>query len=329
MPQNTPNHPYIFCDLAKEWYQGIGMNVKLSTRIKYHNMLTNYALPLLGHLPVDGIGYVEMEHFVRNLLTSCGNQGNGLAHKTVSDILIMVRSILRYAQRKGYPTSNDVFSYQMKMVHKPIRVFSLSEQERLCQMLYENMSILNLGILFTLFTGLRIGELCALQWKDISFEDRTVRVNKTMQRIQTLDTSSTKTKIMISSPKTTNAIRLIPIAKNLIPILEAYRREPETFFLADSTREYAEPRLMQRHFKKVLSACEISDGSFHTLRHTFATRCVEMNFDIKSLSEILGHCNVSITMNRYVHPSMELKRKNIEKLSPLLDNQIFLNKTKM
>lgn len=267
MSRNIANNNYLFCQLAVDWHESVSLNVKISTRVKYQNMLNNYALPLLGQLYVEDINYVHLENLTKVLLSNRDNQENGLSHKTVSDVLTMIRSILRYGQRKGYAISSDVLSYKMKTVQKPIRVFSRSEQETICQKIFENMSILNLGILFTLFTGLRIGELCALQWKDISFDDMTVRVDKTMQRIQTLDTSPSKTRIIISAPKTVQAIRQIPIARNLLPFLHGFRKEPDDYFLSDANHTYIEPRMMQRYFKKFLESCEINDGTFHTLRH--------------------------------------------------------------
>ena len=136
-----------------------------------------------------------------------------------------------------------------------------------------------------------------------------------MQRIQIPD-GPTKTKILISEPKSQCSIREIPITKTLRGFLELYQNE-KGYVLTGKENKFIEPRTMQNRYKVILETCGISNANFHTLRHTFATRCIEVGFDVKSLSEILGHANVNITLNRYVHPSMAMKQKNMDKLSEI------------
>lgn len=178
----------------------------------------------------------------------------------------------------------------------------------------------NIGILISLFTGLRIGELCALTWENISIENENIHVNRTLQRIQIVNAdeqSSSKTQIIITSPKSVCSIRTIPLPKSIISVLQKIEVK-EGYLLTGNIEKYVEPRSMQYHFKKVLSKCGIEIVNFHVLRHTFATRCIELGFDVKTLSELLGHSNVNITMSRYVHPSFELKKENMQRLSQLL-----------
>ena len=201
---------------------------------------------------------------------------------------------------------------------KEMRVLSRSEHERLCQYLYASDKPKDIGLLICLFTGIRIGEICALKWEDISPVEQTLSVHQSMQRIQLQnDPDGKKTKILISTPKSQCSIRTIPLAERLAIYLLAHRKSSESYVLTGTTR-YVEPRSLQNHFKKVMDQCEIPDANFHCLRHSFATRCIETGFDIKSLSEILGHSTVNITMNRYVHPSMELKRENMNRLTDLV-----------
>lgn len=171
--------------------------------------------------------------------------------------------------------------------------------------------------MLSLFTGIRIGELCALRWEDISFQEQTMRIHQTMQRVQDKSSSTQKTKIVITPPKSSCSIRTIPLPGQLIGILEGYRTTDSGFFLTNSLDKFIEPRTMQNKFKAALKHSTVDSANFHSLRHTFATRCVELGFDVKSLSEILGHTSVSITMNRYVHPSLELKKQNMQRLSEL------------
>lgn len=251
-------------------------------------------------------------------MTVGGKSGNGLSAKTVTDVLSLIRNILRFAIRKGKKVPCDGTAVQIKNSPSQMRIFSKTEQEQLCKYLYDNLTPCNIGILTCLFTGLRIGEICALRWEDFSVKDQTIHVHQTLQRLQSKDTPEHKTKVVITSPKSMCSLRTIPIPDALLEILIRYKSVDKGFVLTNSDSIFIEPRTMQNHFKKVLKASGIEKANFHTTRHTFATRCIELGFDVKTLSEILGHATVNITMNRYVHPTLELKRENMEKLSSLL-----------
>ena len=199
-----------------------------------------------------------------------------------------------------------------------MRVLSRCEQGTLSKYLCKKLSPCNLGILLCLYTRLRIGEICALKWGDIFIEEQYLFVHQSMQRIQLNRISGKKTEIVIQSPKSDCSIRRIPIPYEVLQLLIPVKKPDEAFLLTGSAYSYIEPRCMENQFKSVMKACGISNVNFHTLRHTFATRCVELGFDVKSLSKILGHASVNITLNRYVHPSMELKQENMNLLSSLL-----------
>jgi integrase len=195
-----------------------------------------------------------------------------------------------------------------------MRVLTPLERESLIGILMEDMDSFKFGVFLALYTGIRIGELCALQWKDIDFARATLKVRKTIQRIQNTDSHATsKTKIVISEPKSKSSIREIPLTSSIMEIAWKFVSFPDSYILTGTGR-YIEPRTMQNHFKLYVKQSGISDANFHALRHTFATRCVKVGFEIKSLSEILGHASVNITLNRYVHSSFELKRSNMSKL---------------
>ena len=171
-----------------------------------------------------------------------------------------------------------------------------------------------IGILLSLYTGLRIGEVCALRWEDINFDTQTLNVNKTLMRIQDLSPQAkSRTKIIVGTPKTGNSIRKIPLPEGICPFLWQLRRSPSCYLLTGTT-DYMEPRSYYNRYKKILCSLELNQYNYHALRHTFATRCVEHGFDVKSLSEILGHADVSTTMRRYVHPSMKTKREQMQLL---------------
>ena len=309
----------IFENIANEWINSIRQQVKLSTYNRYLNLLSLYILPHLGRRPLNEITHSLLEDYCNRLLGNGGKKEIGLSPKTVTDSLSVIRNVLNFAKAKGKIVSCDTSTIRIKKTVKAMRILSQTEQMQLCRYLSLNLTTYNVGILVSLFTGLRLGELCALQWEDFSFSEQTLHVNKTMQRVQDKSGYGSKTKIIVTSPKSPYAIRSIPIPMELMETIVSCQTASKGYFLSADGIGFVEPRTMQNHFKRTLNECGIADANFHALRHTFATRCIECGFDVKTLSEILGHASVNITMNRYVHPSMELKRENMKRLSVLLD----------
>lgn len=302
-----------------EWLNAIQPNVKESTGNKYLNSLNSYILPMFQGRKTSELTYDFILEQCNNLLKFGGKKGTGLSPKSVSDVLSILRNILQYAEQHNKVIACDARSIHIgRSQKKDLRVLSLDEQKKLCNYLYSDLNGHNLGILLCLFTGIRIGEVCALTWNDISLSDKTIHIRKTLQRIQNHGGGTTKTRIVITSPKSACSIRVIPIPENLVTLLVRYQTVSTGFFMTNSECKFIEPRTMQNHFKAVLKECSIAPANYHALRHTFATRCVELGFDIKSLSEILGHASVNITMNRYVHPTLTLKKENMDRLSALL-----------
>lgn len=314
----TKKYSDLFQDVAKEWIQTMQSQIKESTYNKYQNLLNAYILPELGGIPICSISSDVIELHCNHLLLYGGVRKSGLSAKTVSDVLSVIRSVFRFANKRGKMVSYDAQSIQIKHGVQKMRVLSRNEQKKLCRYLYSDLNAYNMGILVCLFTGLRVGEICALCWEDISLIDRTIHIHRTMQRIQDKMGGDRKTKLVITTPKSACSARIIPIPSDLVNIIAQYQTSSKGYFLTNSSEKYVEPRTMQNHFKKALQKSNVSDANYHSLRHTFATRCVELGFDVKSLSEILGHASVNITMNRYVHPSMELKEENMQRLSSLL-----------
>ena len=255
-----------------------------------------------------------MIDFASSLLSSGGAKQQGLAPSTVAEIMSAMNSIRVYALKRDLTVSFSPECVNIKQEQKEIRVFSAEEQANLLTYLQENMDPIALGIVVCFFTGIRIGELCALTWDDFSLTDGKMQVHKTMQRIRVDGLKERKTAVQIFAPKSVCSIRTIPLPKAILGLLKKYHT-PGAFLLTCEQDRFVEPRTMQNRFKRILASCDISDANFHAIRHTFATRCIELGFDVKSLSEILGHASVSITMNRYVHPTMALKSKNMNRLS--------------
>lgn len=314
-PSASAMRDALFSEMSEMWLRSIQASVKDSTWIKYRNILKCSIVPRLGNTNLSEIDYSVVSALCNDLMESGGKDQSGLATKTVADALSLTKAVIKYASRMKYMTDRTALDVSVKVKNAPLRVLSIKEQQILIAELTEELDFTGLGIYICLFTGIRVGELCALTWDDISLENNMIHIHSTMQRIQTPD-GKKKTAILIAEPKSQCSIRDIPIAGTLREKL-MQQSVKEGYVLTGNKNRYVEPRTMQNRFKAIVEQCGIQNAHFHTLRHTFATRCIEVGFDVKSLSEILGHANVSITLNRYVHPSMELKQKNMDKLSEL------------
>lgn len=302
-------------DIGKKWLEEASATLKQSSANKYEDILRCYILPRLGECKLSEITNQQLIDFVNELLTSGGAKSQGLKPAMAAEILAVLNGIRLYAMKRDYPVSFSTECIRLKQEKKEIRVFSMEEEERLLGYLQENMDLTALGILLSLLTGIRIGELCALRWDDISIQDKRMHIEKTMQRIR-VHGERNKTEIRILEPKSSSSIRIIPLPEVVMAFLEQFH-VPEAYVLTGDRLRYIEPRTMQNRFKKILADCGIRDANFHTTRHTFATRCIELGFDVKTLSELLGHASVAITMNRYVHPTMAHKAESMNRLSTL------------
>lgn len=313
-----PENMVTVLEYAEKWLDDTKTRVKDSTYNKYWNTLHSYVIPDLGGLKWNEIDREKVEKFCKKMISSGGKKGAGLTARTVDGILTVLRQVFGYASEHGADVSFDISSITVRKEQKEEKVLTGSDQYKLCRYLRLNISDRNIGVLICIYTGLRIGEVCGLKWEDISFSNRTITVRREVQRIQTKDDPDRKTKVVITTPKSASSARTIPIPEELVEILRSFRGNRSGYILTGSQDKYEEPRTMERHLDKVLKEAGIEHAKFHALRHTFATRCVEIDFDMKSLSEIMGHSNVNTTMNLYVHPTMELKRGYMEKYSMTL-----------
>lgn len=308
----------MFSEIADEWFTAAGTWLKKSSISKYRNILANHLIPEFGNRPVNAISRFDVKNFVTRLTKPEEEGGRGFAPKTAAGILSLLKLVMDYARFEKKIEVIDLAGITVRQPLKILRVFSVQEQNRLTVYLMSNPDYVKIGILLCLYTGIRVGELCALKWGNIDFLEECLMVTYTMQRIQEPDGCGHRTRILIDCPKTSCSLRRIPIPAELFSVLSCMRQSDDCYILTGRNDAFMEPRLIQRHFDRILRACEIEHATVHTCRHSMATRCVELGVDIKSLSEILGHSNVAITMNRYVHPSMELKKRSINKLCGML-----------
>ncbi len=300
-----------FCD---EWLALRKGEVRESTYVKYSTILENHVKPRLGRYVPLALNTKTIEDFKWELLDA-----DGLAPKTVKDILLVLRAVLSYTA-KQFPGLFPIpeFHYP-KIDRKEMRVLSPDEQRRLTSYLLSEIDDCRFGILLALLTGMRLGELCALRWDHVSVQERTVRISETMQRLKSMDKDSgAKTRLRVGNPKSNTSRRVIPMSDSVAGLCGKMPQYRPNVYILTGTTEPMEPRALQYRLEKYTRECGIEKVHFHTLRHSFATRCVEAGFELKSLSEILGHANISITLELYVHSSLELKRANMNKLS-LLD----------
>lgn len=299
-------------DITERWLMHIRHNVKLSTYRKYEGLYGNHIKPAIGKVPLRLVSRAMLEKFSQRLMESGRKKGGALSIKTVNDILIVLSLIFDFAEEEYNINMPKITS--LREERKEARVLSRDEQKRLTEYLLEDIDEYKFGVLLALNTGLRVGELCALKWEDIT--QTYVVINKTMQRLKG---NIGKTEIIIDTPKSNSSKRVIPLPRFLSTLAECFRK-PEGYVVSTARSPYCEPRTMQLRFKEITQETGLEGVTFHTLRHTFATRCIEAGFDVKTLSEILGHSDVKTTLNRYVHSSFELKQRNMEKLSLTIED---------
>lgn len=307
-PAADSRHRFAFyCD---EWLQLRKAKVKEATYIKYDTALNKHIKPRLGGCFPLGLTSGLVDDFTKELLLE-----EELAPKTVHDILVVLHGVLKYTAARFPRIFPAVEINYPKCSRKETRVLSREEQRRFVAYLLTDMDTCKFGVLLTLFTGVRIGELCALQWGSISLREKTIRIAVTLQRLRDTDEAGiTRTRIVIGSPKSDTSVRTIPMTAYTAELCGKMHPGSATAYVLTGTDAYMEPRALQYRMEKYTRDCGLEGVHFHTLRHTFATRAVEVGFEIKSLSEVLGHANTTITLDRYVHSSMEMKRDNMSKL---------------
>jgi len=283
-------------------------NLKESSLSRYTYLCKKYIIPYFKDIHPTDLNNESIENFIQHLRNGCIS-GKPLAPKTINDILSLLLQIIK----SGCQFEIDIKKLTLKQ--SEINIFTEAEYSKLKSYLLIATDNQKLGIMIAMLTGIRIGELCALKWEDIDLELGTVQIDKTIQRVKSMDVDAiSKTKVIIDTPKSTASIRTIPLPLILLSKLSEFRAGHDTYVLTNK-KKYIEPRVYQRRFKSYLEACNIKDNKFHTVRHTFATMAISRGMDIKTLSVLLGHTDVSFTMKTYVHPNLEHRRIQIEKLA--------------
>ena len=319
--ENTNNckQKMTFVDLALEWLINKSYQIKQSTTNKYQGIIDKYIATYFSDIQLSTINTVVIEKIMRHIYEENHDK---LSFNTFNGIFYVVKSVITYGIHSDYiPQIYITFSISDNKEIKEVQVLNEEQERKLVNYLMKNISNPNhLGIFLSLYTGMRLGEVCALKIKDIDFEQKLISVNKTVQRLK--DINSGETYLSITTPKSKRSKRTIPITNFLLKVLKKCEIEnysKEDYLIGRKEIPY-EPRTLQYAFQRAMIKCGYNGFHFHCLRHTFATKCVHSGFEIKTLSEILGHSSVAFTMNRYVHSDINEKRKQMEKLEASWNN---------
>ncbi len=281
--------------------------LKLQSLLNYENLINNY-LEKIASIKIKNLKKEDIE----NLFIEIDKKN--VAISTRKTLIYIIRSSLSYSFNEGYNKYIDVSHIKFKLPNKIIFILSKEEQNILESKLKEKVNIRKICLLLCLYTGLRVGEVCGLKWEDIDFSNKSLIIKRTIERIKNKDINiKVKTKLIISTPKSDSSIRIIPIPEFIVSLLKKLKKNNNYFLLSNSEKLY-DPRLLESFYSRILKSCNIKQNKFHTLRHTFATRCIESKMDIKTLSEILGHSQIETTLKLYVHPTYEMKKTSIENL---------------
>jgi integrase len=301
-----------FSDVAALWKVDKRQYVKKSTYAAYCLLIQSHLIPALGER-MD-ILEEDVQALVNRKLSA------GLSLKTVRDIIVVLKMILRYGAKHGLMKLHQIdIVFPTERERKDVEVLTIANQRQLMTYVKEHFTFLNLGIFICLNAGLRIGEVCALQWEDIDVMTGVIRVSKTIQRIYLVDGEEKYTELIIDKPKTKNSIREIPMTRDLLTMVRPLKKIVRgDYFVLTNAATPTEPRTYRTYFNKIQKQIGLPKIRFHGLRHSFATRCIESKCDYKTVSVLLGHSNISTTLNLYVHPNMEQKKKCIDTMNKML-----------
>lgn len=295
-------------EIALAWKSDKQRYVKQSTYAAYVLILENHILPSFGEC--RALSEQLVQDFVLKKLNS------GLSIKTVKDLLIVLKMVMKFGVKNKWTDYCEWdIKYPTTESHKDIEVLTVEHHKKILDFIQQNFTFRNLGIYISLTTGLRIGEICGLKWEDIDIASGTISVKRTIERIYIAEGNHKCTKLIINTPKTKNALRDIPITKELLTMIKPLKRVMnDNFYVLTNDEKPTEPRTYRNYYHRLMKRLNIPRLKYHGLRHSFATRCIESNCDYKTVSVLLGHSNITTTLNLYVHPNMEQKKRCIAKM---------------
>ena len=317
------NKKILYKDWIYTWLLEKKDYIKESTYANYSNNIFNHIIPKLGNYYLNELNHKVIQDFLLELSKNGRKDNNGgLAEKTIKDITIIIKgSIKKGINEDKIKHIELTFNYPKDNKENKLYVLTKREQNKITNYVLENINSRNIGLLISLYSGIRIGELCALRWEDVDFKKNCLTINKTIQRVYIKDKNKNISKVIITTPKTKNANREIPINKDFLEILKKVKSDKKHYILTGNEK-YIEPRTYRKYFNNVLDKLKIKHFNFHSLRHTFATNCISLGVDYKTVSELLGHANVNITLNLYVHPRYSQKKKCIDLVCKVFQEKV-------
>ena len=305
--RNFMNHKTVR-EIAAAWKVYKRPYVKQSTMAAYVLILENHILPAFGEN--DSLPEQRVQAFVLQKIES------GLGVKSVKDILIVLKMVMKFGVKNEWMNYYEWdIKYPTSSANKELEVLSVSNHKKILNHIQSHFTFTGLGIYISLSTGLRIGEICALKWSDINVTDSTITVSRTIERIYLIEGEKKHTELVISTPKTKNSCREIPMSKELLAMIKPLKKVVnDDFYVLTNDEHPTEPRTYRNYYNGLMTKLDIPKLKYHRLRHSFATRCIEAGCDYKTVSVLLGHSNISTTLNLYVHPNMEQKKRCITKM---------------
>lgn len=294
-------------EVSNLWKRDKKQYVKQSTYAAYILILENHILPTFGSRV--NISEEDVQAFVFSKLNA------GMSQKTVRDIIIVLKMVVRFGAKLGLQWKSDwQLHYPTTQQKKDLEVLSIENHRKIMNHIQSNFTFKNLGIYICLSCGLRIGEICALKWEDIDIKEGVIHIRKTLERVYLMEEEPRRTVLIEGVPKTVNSVREIPISRNLMKMLKPVCGIVNpTYYILSNDVKPIEPRTYRNYYKALMAEIGIPAMKFHGLRHSFATRCIESNCDYKTVSVLLGHSNIGTTLNLYVHPNLEQKKKCLDK----------------
>lgn len=313
----------IFRHYAGYWLEKKKYEIRESTFANYTNLFVNNILPCLGDIPCDQFNNKLLQNFAYWCKDQGGKEKKGISEHYIRDSLLLVKAVIKDGQDENiFPdfTFKQIKIPKTLQIETQKQVYTEKEYKKIIDYILKNISNKSVGILIGIYTGMRIGEICALQWRDIDFEEKIINVNKTIQRIYNPLDELEPSKVIITPGKTKNSIREIPISNDIVKILKTLK-ENDDFYILSNKKKPIEPRTYRKFYNKFMKAAGIEPIKFHALRHTFASINIENGTDVKTISEILGHSDISITLKTYTHISNKSKAKAIDKFNAMFKTQ--------
>lgn len=304
-------------EAGKMWLEDEKAGLKPSSIFRYQFLLDKHIYPAFGEMKIDQITPEMILAFTEEKKNAKVNGGEKLLSQSyISNILVVLMDLYAYAVREGLCAPLTCKISKPAGKKQKHRILSEKEIKKLIAFLSKEQTPVATGILITLYTGMRIGEICALQWKDVNPDDGVIIIRKTVQRVRKGE-GINGSYLRLDAPKTECSMREVPVHPKLAQKLRSRKNADGELYVLTEAKQFMNPATYEYQYHKIMQRAGFADVRYHNLRHSFTTACVEGKMDIKTLSEILGHAKVNTTLDVYTHPTIGMKQKEISKIPSL------------